>query len=733
MKKLAILALTGLLALGTVSCEASEPTTPAPMPTASAPLATTTALPPVEPASAPGRASMDAPTEAPTASPIPEDSAASTPASKPTAAPTVTPTPGPSPSPAPTPLPVQATPVPVSPPTATPVPQGPEPTGLSALDWVRDGLTGVEQAAFRYIQQIEVKHPPVYEAVLGLHWLTDGITPGEAEYLCALLVEATPIALALVSTGQSPSGTDLPHCQQQPSTTVASPPTSTPTPRPQGMSMSDLDWIKDGLTEHEGYAAEGLRHAEANFPDIAQSALELEWVSDGLQGDQEWRFLYSLGGISTENAPLFRSFLALSWIADGITPSENNGFSNVRNTDWYDPMLAEYVMGLPWFQDGLTGWESYNIGIFERAAKRIATADPYDIGAARRVLGFPWLTDGITWQESAALQVLIQLPHYGPELTGSILNSTLATPPIQGLRFAAINGMLGLVKAGLWEQVTEQEWFRDGLDDDDYILIKAVSDLHRDQTDLNDILRSIHYRSETISLPLRGEVKLFAIVYKYPEKLAPAFESHRHAVLEYEKFLQVPLPQTFFGIFVADQFSANYRGLYTRMSTVMHSTVYHEAAHAYFAEKPHPGWVAEGLAEFLSRWLRYQGDLPPSLAGANRGCPALGIRTVQESIDFRAAEFAAGRGVRPNADCAYTTGETFFLEMYLALGRDVVSSYMRELYKAGERTRDEETGSYSWLSEDEVFRIMFTHTPTEKQDRFLELYRQFHGGPIPDL
>ena len=33
------------------------------------------------------------------------------------------------------------------------------------------------------------------------------------------------------------------------------------------------------MTEHEGYAVEGLRHAEANYPDIAQSALQLEWVS----------------------------------------------------------------------------------------------------------------------------------------------------------------------------------------------------------------------------------------------------------------------------------------------------------------------------------------------------------------------------------------------------------------------------------------------------------------------
>ena len=431
--------------------------------------------------------------------------------------------------------------------------------------------------------------------------------------------------------------------------------------------------------------------------------------------------------------PCSRSLLDLFWISDGIIAAEVNGFRDVTSMDGYDPMLAEYVMGLPWFQDGLTGWEAYNLSILEGAAKRIATADPYDIGAARRVLGLPWLADGITWQESAALKVLIQLPRYGPELTGSILNSSLTSPPIQGLRSEVIARIFNLIKAGLWEQITDQEWFQDGLDEDDYILIAAASDLYRDETDLNVILQSINYRSETISFPLGGEVKLFAIVRQYPQRLGLAFERNRQAVVEYEKFLQVPFPKSYAGIIVADQFHADYRSLYTRSGTVNPRTTYHEAAHTYFREGPHPQWVAEGGAEFLSKWLYHEGDLQSTYEEASKGCPVSGIRTVQESVEYRAAEFAAGRSVRQNSDCSYTTGEAFFSGMYLALGPDVVSSYLRELYMAGEHNRDEETGSYSWLTEGDIFRIMFTHTPTEKQDQFLGLYRQLHGGPVPDL
>ena len=73
-------------------------------------------------------------------------------------------------------------------------------------------------------------------------------------------------------------------------------PTPTPAPAPpaeQHSLVEGLSWCCEGLTLQDRYAVRGLKHAELEYPAIAQSLLDLPWVRDGMDGTygNEWGVL----------------------------------------------------------------------------------------------------------------------------------------------------------------------------------------------------------------------------------------------------------------------------------------------------------------------------------------------------------------------------------------------------------------------------------------------------------
>lgn len=59
------------------------------------------------------------------------------------------------------------------------------------------------------------------------------------------------------------------------------------------------------------------------------------------------------------------------------------------------------------------------------------------------------------------------------------------------------------------------------------------------------------------------------------------------------------------------------------------------------------------------------------------------------------------------------------------MGHDVTSSYLRELYRAGVANPER-------LTEAEIYQVLLSNTPPEKQGEFRDLYGRLHGGSIPD-
>ena len=180
----------------------------------------------------------------PTPTPRPR-SATPTPTRRPRSA-TPTPTRRPrSATPTPTPRPRRATPTPTPRPrSATPTGQPSQPSAGGGFSWERDALTSTERETLAYLQEIEMVSPALSDVVLGLQWLSDGVSEVEKEYLfeikemaalqtgrarAIVLTEApTPAAIAAMKKARESR-------RATPSTTPPSRAIAQPTPAPAPM------------------------------------------------------------------------------------------------------------------------------------------------------------------------------------------------------------------------------------------------------------------------------------------------------------------------------------------------------------------------------------------------------------------------------------------------------------------------------------------------------------------
>ena len=78
----------------------------------------------------------------------------------------------------------------------------------------------------------------------------------------------------------------------------------------------------------------------------------------------------------------------------------------------------------------------------------------------------------------------------------------------------------------------------------------------------------------------------------------------------------------------------------------------------------------------------------------------------------------------PRSDCAYYVGESFLLAVHNALGEQVVSSSMREIYLLGK-------SNPLRVAEDLIYQAFLSNTPPGRHDDFRVIYGRLHGGPVP--
>ena len=303
-----------------------------------------------------------------------------------------------------------------------------------------------------------------------------------------------------------------------------------------------------------------------------------------------------------------------------------------------------------------------------------------------------------------------------PDQTGRLIEAVLTS-----LRYVLSSD------PGRSEQFLGQSWFQDGLTEDEAALIVVLRSAYETDDVFQDLLESGHVRSETISLPLAGEVDLFA-VGRSDLWLEGALERMAFAVESMEAFMGTPWPQPDVIVHLelesdlgSDAAGWN-RGTHVMVKNTSKNLTYHELAHFYFgAGAAVPWWLSEGSADFLMlHTLSLTGDEFSIVTAYGldqlviaEECTPRGWSNVQGWIETGADSY-----------CPYLLGRQFLRGMYRALGHGVVTSALWELYEIGKAT---EKG----VTEDEIYQTFLKNTPPLQQDEFRHLYHSLHGRPIP--
>ena len=506
---------------------------------------------------------------------------------------------------------------------------------------------------------------------------------------------------------------------------------------------ASLVWFTepDEVNGHEGSALGGLAALASKDIELARMVAHLAWFTDDVIYD-EMEALRALAALASKDIELARMVAGFAWFTDDVTDDEWRGIDALGRIASEDIALARTVSELPWFAADVTYHETNALYYLERVAK-------IDLDLAVRATGSPWVEDGIFRHESSALYGLWQMADWNPEFARHALGFSADAPVrARDLHLLTDLYLLRKLRPELFEHLTGQPWFTDGLDPEEraFIIALDVPTLKGATIWWRPLVETRFTRSATISLPLAGEVDLWAIQHApFPVNLRPAFYHNEDllvmmekAVRGAERFMALPFPMNDVIVLlleklpdVAGEASALYEEDHIRIKRsgdypVASATVYHELAHHYFPSRIGPPWLREGGAEFIASyimdWLGVESlEDRLTLAESSRQ------RCVEEGIEN--IHWLSTHDLSLWGRCHYSLGRHFLISLFQTLGEEAMSSALRELY-----LRSEHVSPYSAIrpTEEEVYRTILKHTPTGLEEEFRDLYRRLHGGPFID-
>ena len=252
--------------------------------------------------------------------------------------------------------------------------------------------------------------------------------------------------------------------------------------------------------------------------------------------------------------------------------------------------------------------------VYESSALRyIAWIAESHMELAIMTTGYPWVMDGIVRPEMFALNDLLDMADWNPEFARYVLSFS-EDVPVRARDVYLISDLYWLREGSTeqYEHLIVQPWFTDGLDPEERAFIITLDAPDPDWFD--DLVEARFTRSATISLPLAGEVDLWAFQHTpFPpdENLLVMMEQ---AVRGAERFMRVPFPMNDVIVLFLEEskylmgFRAVHEGEHIRISRsayplVGSATVYHEVAHYYFSGGIGPNWLAEGGADFIVSYI----------------------------------------------------------------------------------------------------------------------------------
>ena len=530
------------------------------------------------------------------------------------------------------------------------------------------------------------------------------------------------------------------------------------------------DWAsRSVLNPEERFALRNLRTIQNEDLGIAQGVLELPWFSDGIQGQSETTAVVALLELTVRgHSSLAQILLNIEWFRDDIhSQAESTAVVALLELTIHDQTwLVQLLLGLQWFKDGISVSQSpvdredyilfelwqlayTNPDKLELAVRLLGIEnDNADIGPQReiidlvrdtdaselnRLLELPWLADGVNIGERTAIPYLIHhlnLPSHVENWRNrdQVLDIMSFWTSIETLKEARLTGQalesLKRLSSERAEQLRHKSWVRDGLTDEEVALIAMLPYIPHDESTFRSVIEDGQVVSDTISLPLAGEVDLY-VVSPFPLQ-EDVLNIMGAGIIAMEGFMGSPWNSPEVIAFIESEGRAgggggSHRGSHIVVKNSHPGTLYHELGHYYFRNMP--TWMNEGGAEFLRAYvleqieegaeysLRYRRGIVSQVL---ENCAQKGAANIQEWVDAPSG---------PLWGCRYSLGEHYLQEMYRSLGHDVVAASLQQLYELRE--------SGSRVTEDDIYDTFLSNTAEEKRDDFRDLYLCLHGRPIP--
>ena len=272
------------------------------------------------------------------------------------------------------------------------------------------------------------------------------------------------------------------------------------------------------------------------------------------------------------------------------------------------------------------------------------------------------------------------------------------------------------------KRLVEQPWFADGLSNEEAASIATLPFPRHDPELYDSLLDERFTQSASISTPLRGEVKIWAV------KGAPFNQDWVTPIAETalvsEEFLGVPFPTTDVILEVATVDTASlggHVGSYMFLREDLYYAIFHETAHYY---SYYIGWLDEGWAEFIDAYIKNQKDSSHWLTfedavmhGQSLCNNEYGVKNIMH-YKAHSESFPSG--------CKYLLGKSFLFNVNRLIGEEALGKALGELTRLARESWRE--GQF--LSERAVYNALLERTPSDLRDEFLVIYNRLHGGPV---
>jgi len=505
---------------------------------------------------------------------------------------------------------------------------------LLSLPWVADEVLLEERLALPRMAEIALEDPALAQRVVALPWLADDVNGEdllalesiaditqrdvalaravvEAPWAAGAVTSELRLTLAVIA---DISGDDAALASRIAGSAEAA----------DGISGADLAQ----LTNSENYYFERIRE---EAPDLAQELSRMPWVAR------------SGTGARTETRP--SAGLLAAPLATDLTSHELWALYVFRVLAGVDESLARRVATFSWLSDGLSRAEE-DVLI---ALGEIAGADP---ALAHRLAELPWISDEVVNFKARAFTIL---------------------------------GFLAKHETSNLEYLISQSWFQDGLSLEEAAIIVVSGAGCGDVVRFRELVGADpQVQSEMLSMP-SGDITLSVVKRRSLGPIDPrVFEDMRTSITVMSEFMGHPWPRDRAITLIETEFDffTEPEGLYVGEFIIVKDesltdVTYHEMAHHYNFG---PNWINEGGAEFLTRYTirveegrdlddRYR-IIRASAAQCHPNVQALLDGSVNWSRNFYLA----------NRNCHYVMGEYFILGMYFGLSPEVVSAALWELH-----------------------------------------------------